>query len=65
SSTVKSFVDQAAALTLEPDAKKPAFGSIGPVTTNSLKEHSLCVGFESKHASLDYFVNATTKHLNS
>ena len=65
SSTVKSFVDQAAALTLEPDAKKPAFGSIGPVTTNSLKEHGLCVGFESKHASLDHFVNATTKHLKS
>ena len=63
SSTVKSFVDQAAALKLEPDAKKPAFGSIGPVTTNCLKELGLSVVFESKHASLDHFVIATTKHL--
>ncbi len=64
SSTVKSFVDQAAALTLEPDAIKPAFGSIGPVTTKSLKELGLPVGFESEHASLDHFVNAATEYLN-
>ena len=63
SSTVKSFVDQAAALTLEPDAIKPSFGSIGPLTTKTLKELSLPVGFESKHASLDHFVDATTEHL--
>ena len=63
SSTVKSFVDQAVALTLEPDAIKPAFGSIGPLTTKTLKELSLPVGFESKHASLDHFVAAMTKHL--
>lgn len=63
SSTVKSFVDQAASLTLEPDAIKPAFGSIGPLTTKTLKELSLPVGFESKHASLDHFVKATTENL--
>jgi uroporphyrinogen III methyltransferase/synthase len=63
SSTVKSFIDQAASLRLEPDAKKPAFGSIGPVTTKTLKELGLPVGFESEHASLDHFVSATTKHL--
>ena len=65
SSTVKSFVDQAAALTLEPDATTLAFGSIGPLTTKTLKELGLPVGFESKHASLDHFVNATIEHLNS
>jgi uroporphyrinogen III methyltransferase/synthase len=65
SSTVKSFVDQAAALTLEPDATTPAFGSIGPLTTKTLKELGLPVGFESKHASLDHFVNATTEHLSA
>jgi uroporphyrinogen-III synthase len=65
SSTVKSFVDQAAALTLEVDAIKPAYGSIGPLTTKSLKELGLPVGFESKHASLDHFVNATNEYLKS
>lgn len=63
SSTVKSFIDQAAALTLTADAIQPAFGSIGPLTTKTLKELGLPVGFESKHASLDHFVNATTEHL--
>ena len=63
SSTVKSFVDQAEALTLQPDAAKPAFGSIGPLTTKTLQELNLPVGFESKQASLDHFVTATTAHL--
>jgi uroporphyrinogen III methyltransferase/synthase len=65
SSTVKSFVDQAEALTLQPDAVKPAFGSIGPLTTKTLQELNLPVGFESKHASLDHFVTAATAHLKS
>ncbi|MFT5824970.1 MAG: uroporphyrinogen III methyltransferase/synthase [Yoonia sp.] len=64
SSTVKSFVDQAAALTLEPGATKPVFGSIGPLTTKTLEEFGLPVEFESKHASLDHFVNDLTEHLN-
>ena len=64
SSTVKSFIDQAAALTLEPGATKPTFGSIGPMTTKTLGELGLPVGFESKQASLDHFVNDLTKHLN-
>jgi uroporphyrinogen III methyltransferase/synthase len=63
SSTVKSFIDQAEALELEPDAIKPAFGSIGPLTTKTLKELNLPVGFESTHASLDHFVDATIEYL--
>ena len=51
------------ASTHTPDATKPTFGSIGPVTTKSLKELGLPVGFESEHASLDHFVNAATEHL--
>jgi len=65
SSTVKSFVDQHAALTLEADARKPAFGSIGPLTTQSLKELKLPVAFEATQASLEHFVVETISHLNS
>ena len=45
SSTVKSFVDQSAALKLEPGATQPLFGSIGPFTTSTLEECKLPVGF--------------------
>ena len=38
SSTVKSFVEQHESLTLEPAARKPSFGSIGPLTTKTMKE---------------------------
>jgi uroporphyrinogen III methyltransferase/synthase len=65
SSTVKSFVDQHAALTLEPDARKPAFGSIGPLTTKTLKEFKLPVAFESTQASLEHFVVETISQLKS
>jgi uroporphyrinogen III methyltransferase/synthase len=65
SSTVKSFVEQAAAFKLEPNATLPAFGSIGPLTTQTLKEFKLPVGFESPHASLDHFIAEATKYLNS
>ena len=65
SSTVKSFVHQSNALELEPDALKPVFGSIGPLTTASLQEFDLPVGFESKQANLLHFVQATIKALES
>ncbi|MDQ8194272.1 uroporphyrinogen-III C-methyltransferase [Coraliomargarita sp. SDUM461004] len=65
SSTVKSFVDQHAALTLEPDARKPVFGSIGPLTTQTLKDLKLPVAFEATQASLEHFVVETISHLNS
>lgn len=64
SSTVKSFVEQHAALTLEPDARKPAFGSIGPLTTKTLKELKLPVAFESTQASLEHFVVETISSLS-
>jgi len=65
SSTVKSFVDQAAALSLEANARKPALGSIGPLTSKTLGEKQLPVAFESSRASLDHFVVETISHLNS
>ena len=61
SSTVKSFVEQQHALALEPDARQPIYGSIGPMTTKTLKELDLSVGFEAKQSSLDQFVAATVK----
>jgi uroporphyrinogen III methyltransferase/synthase len=65
SSTVKSFVSQSLALALEPGATQPVFGSIGPLTTQTLKESGLPVGFESKQANLLHFVQATIKSLES
>ena len=65
SSTVKSFVGQSETLKLEPNATKPVFGSIGPLTTRTLKEYKLPVGFESEQASLPHFVQATIQSLKS
>lgn len=65
SSTVKSFVEQHAALTLDEGARKPAFGSIGPLTTKTLQDLKLPVDFEAGHASLEHFVVETISHLNS
>lgn len=63
SSTVKSFVEQAKALKLEKDARQPAFGSIGPMTTKTLQEHNLPLGFEAPQSSLDHFVVETISFL--
>lgn len=65
SSTVKSFVEQHAALTLEPGARKPAFGSIGPLTTKTLEELKLPIAFEAPQASLEHFVVETISSLNA
>jgi uroporphyrinogen III methyltransferase/synthase len=65
SSTVKSFVDQQDALRLEDGARRPVFGSIGPMTTKTLQELDLPLGFESPQSSLDHFVVETITHLNS
>jgi uroporphyrinogen III methyltransferase/synthase len=65
SSTVKSFVEQQPALELEKHARQPAYGSIGPVTSKTLKELNLPVAFESPRASLEHFVVETISHLNS
>ena len=62
SSAVRSFVDQAASLKLEPNATQPIFGSIGPITTGTLNEVGLPVGFESEQADLNQFVDASVKY---
>jgi uroporphyrinogen III methyltransferase/synthase len=64
SSTVKSFVEQKSALILEPGAIEPAYGSIGPMTTKTLQELNLPLGFEAPQSSLDHFVVETISYLN-
>ena len=65
SSTVKSFVEQAPLLKLEPNAIQPAFGSIGPITTGTLEDVKLPVGFESEKAGLGPFVDATIDYFGN
>lgn len=64
SSTVKSFVDQHEALTLEAGARQPALGSIGPMTSKTLQELNLPLGFTAPKSSLNHFVVETISHLN-
>lgn len=65
SSTVKSFVEQSEALKLAPQARVPALGSIGPLTTKTIKALNLPLGFESPQASLEHFVTETISYLNA
>ena len=63
-STVKSFVDQQEALTLEDGATQPVFGSIGPLTSKTLNELDLPIAFEAAQSSLDHFVVETISYFN-
>ncbi|MES2692447.1 MAG: uroporphyrinogen-III synthase [Verrucomicrobiota bacterium] len=63
SSAVQSFVDQAAALKLAKDAKRPLAGSIGPQTSETMKKVGMPIDFEAKTPSLDALVAALVKKL--
>jgi uroporphyrinogen-III synthase len=63
SSAVQSFTDQAAALKLAPDAKRPLAGSIGPQTTETMKKVGMPIAFEAKTPSLDSLVEALVRKL--
>lgn len=63
SSAVQSFVDQAGALTLAKDAKRPLAGSIGPQTSDTMKSVGMPIDFEAKTPSLDALVEALLKKL--
>lgn len=63
SSAVQSFVDQAAALKLAKDAKRPLAGSIGPQTSETMKQVGMPIDFEAKTPSLDALVEALLKKL--
>ena len=63
SSAVQSLVDQAAALKLAKEAKRPLAGSIGPQTSESMKKVGMPVDFEAKAPGLDSLVEALLKKL--
>ncbi len=63
SSAVQSFVDQAAALKPESGATRPLAGSIGPQTTETMKQLGVPVDFIAKTPSLDALVEAVVKRL--
>jgi uroporphyrinogen-III synthase len=62
-SAVQSFVDQAAALKLAKDARRPLAGSIGPQTSEVMKKTGIPIDFEAKTPSLDALVDALVKKL--
>jgi uroporphyrinogen-III synthase len=64
SSAVQSFVDQAAALKLARDAKRPLAGSIGPQTSETMKKVGMPVDFVASSPSLDSLVEALVKKLS-
>jgi uroporphyrinogen-III synthase len=64
SSAVQSFVDQAAALKLVKDAKRPLAGSIGPQTSETMKTVGMPIDFIAKTPSLDALVEALVKKLS-
>ncbi|MBI4623937.1 MAG: uroporphyrinogen-III synthase [Verrucomicrobia bacterium] len=63
SSAVQSFADQAAALTLAPDARRPLAGSIGPQTSETMKQVGMPIDFVAKTPSLDALVEALVQRL--
>lgn len=64
SSAVQSFVDQAGALKLAQNAKRPLAGSIGPQTSETMKKSGMPIDFEAKTPSLDALVEALVKKLS-
>ncbi len=65
SSAVQSFKDQAAFLQLDEDAHKPLSCSIGPQTSEALRESGISVDLESPEPNLDALVNTLKKKLSS
>ncbi len=63
SSAVSSFVGQAASLKLGPDAKRPKHGSMGAMTSATMKELGLPVDFEARSPGLDPLIEALMRAL--
>lgn len=64
SSAAEAFAAQADSLALEPGAKRPLGGSIGPQTSESMKKVGMPVDFEAKKPGLDSLVDAMVKRLD-
>ena len=65
SSAVQSFTDQAKSLKLAKDAKRPLAGSIGPQTSETMKQVGIDIAFEAKKPSLDSLIEALIKNLKA
>jgi uroporphyrinogen-III synthase len=65
SSAVESFVGQAAALKLAKGAVIPLTGSIGPLTSETMKAKGMPVGFAAKTPGLDSLVEALVRKLGA
>jgi len=63
SSAVTSYADQATALRLAAGAKRPLFGSIGELTTQTLLERGLPLAFEAREPSIESLVAALLEKL--
>jgi uroporphyrinogen-III synthase len=63
SSAVQSFADQAKALQLDKEARRPLAGSIGPQTSATMKQVGIPIDFTAKEPGLDALVAATVKAL--
>lgn len=63
SSAVQSFADQAAALKLAKGATRPLAGSIGPLTSETMKKVGVPIDFTAKTPGLDSLVEALVKKL--
>lgn len=63
SSSAESFADQAAALSLGPDAKRPLAGSIGPMTSATLRKCGIAVDFEAGKPGFEGLIEALVKKI--
>lgn len=63
SSAAQSFADQAAALKLAPEARRPLAGSIGAQTSETMKKVGMPVDFTAKTPSLEALIEALLKKL--
>ena len=63
SSAAQSFADQAAVLKLSKHAVHPLAGSIGPQTSDTMKQVGIPIDFTAKTPSLDSLVDALVKKL--
>jgi len=61
--TGKEVTSRARSLTLAKDAKRPLAGSIGPQTSETMKQCGLPIDFIAKTPSLDSLIEALVKKL--
>lgn len=62
SSAVKSFGEQADHLKLSPSARIPVLCSLGPITSNTMRQAGIPVGLETTEPSLDSLIDALITH---